>query len=1007
MGNIIGESFDDYVNKQINDRQNIHGNGYLGNRDNLTLSYLNSKTSWIKLTSGVVVTGDTLGNDRLKSIGLENHPSFTGPDGSNTGLSSFFVLFNGTSDNAGTVFGGINLSKPIDIGQTILDKTAYGIGGNEFGIRPMPGITSAETRFRNKGSIRDGSVNIKVWNKNQLDIIDVLYLRLGFPMLLEYGHSIIVDKDGKIDTKPDFSISNDFLNLKYKTDSEVLDAIEKKRKESAGNYDAMYGRVQNFDWAFNKDGSYDVTLKLISVGAIIESFKVNSYIQDSLSISENKEDDSQTTPEKNFQWLTTYRFSHTIGNIFYLAYQKLIEEVNISSKIDTVSTINKSELGKIGNLYKNYFSNDPNNIDYIAIAADQTYGITNFNNRNDAFYVRFEEFLRLLQISIPRSKDGIILQTNSTSDTKYMYTENFQLSGNYGVCLVGGFNIDVFGSESPIVTTNLNLASSNENQFINVAPYLNSNSFKSSPNGVLVGNINNVYINTTFILSKMENLKDETNKVILITLLKEILTGINQALGGINQLDIHINETTNILSIIDQTPIPGIEKLYTTPGISAKLNIYGYSGSSSAGFVKDVSLKTEITNNLASLITIGSTANGAVVGEDATAFSKWNSGLVPIINKTIDYDVDESSTVVNAKNKYDSFLKDNNKLVNHYFNYISHWGKDNIFLEGLKILGLYTFSTDDNTQTVTNFLAYLKQEKVLRNLKNIELDPNTKKISTPNNKGFFPLNVSLTLDGLAGIKIFQQIQVDTTFLPSKYPDAMKFIIKGVSHKIDNNVWSTMLDTLSIPNLEIDTTVVSAPNPNKSSKGLPSNVINDDNLLNFKKFLYPVNGRVTSKIIAEREVNGKISGPHRGIDIGAPKGTLVYSMTDGKVVRIGGTGYGPNAVWIQIDYTFYNQSSGTATAQPRYIVYGHLDTATVFLKDRNGKPTVVKAGQPIGTVGDKDSPGSYHLHFQIKSNVGADSAGTTSNLNTWFPSKGQPIIQGQYFTKRSQNDNFNS
>ena len=390
------------------------------------------------------------------------------------------------------------------------------------------------------------------------------------------------------------------------------------------------------------------------------------------------------------------------------------------------------------------------------------------------------------------------------------------------------------------------------------------------------------------------------------------------------------------------------------------------------------------------------------MGEDATAFSKWNSGLVPIINKTIDYSTNESSTVVNAKNKYDSFLKDNTKLVNHYFNYISHWGKDNVFLEGLKnYFGLVTLSTDDNTQTVTNFLAYLKQEKVLRNLKNIELDPNTKKISTPNNKGFFPLNVSLTLDGLAGIKIFQQIQVDTTFLPSKYPDAMKFIIKGVSHKIDNNVWSTMLDTLSIPNLEIDTTVVSAPNPNKSSKGLPSNVINDDNLLNFKKFLYPVNGRVTSKIIAEREVNGKISGPHRGIDIGAPKGTLVVSITDGKVVRIGGTGYGPNAVWIKIDYSFYNPSSGTAIAQPRYIVYGHLDKATVAVGQS------IKANQPIGTVGDKDSPGSYHLHFQIKSNVGADSAGTTSNLNTWFPSKGQPIIQGQYFTKRSQNDNFNS
>lgn len=994
MKNIIGEPFDDYVNKQINDRQNIHGNGYLENRDNLTLSYLNSKTSWVKLTSGVVITGDILGDDRLKSIGLENHPSFTGPDGSNTGLSSFFVLFNGTSDKAGTTFGGINLSKPTDIGQTILNKTAYGIGGNEFGIRPMPGITSAETRFRNKGSIRDGSVNIKVWNKNQLDIIDVLYLRLGFPMLLEYGHSIIVDKDGKINTQPDFSISDDFLNLKYKTDTEILEAIEKKRKESAGNYDAMYGRVQNFDWAFNKDGSYDVTLKLISVGAIIESFKINSYIQDSLSLSKGEEDSS--TPDTNLGWLTKYRFSHTIGNLFYLAYKKTTEEGSSRSEIDTVKTINKSKLGKIGNLYKEYFSNNPNNVDYIHILGNQSF----YFFTDNPFYVRFEEFLRLLQISIPRSKDGIVLRVNNTSNAKLMYTENFQLSGNYGICLVGGFDIDLYSSDSPIITKSADLVNSNESQFLKIAPYLNFNPFKLSPNGVLVGNINNIYINTAFILSKMENLKDETNKVTVVNLLKEVLVGINQALGGINQLDIHIDETTNTLNIIDQTQIPGIEKLYPASTTSTKLNIYGYSGSSSAGFVKDVSLKTEITNDLASLITIGATANKSVVGEDATAFSKWNSGLIPIINKTIDYNIDESSTAANAKNKYDSFLKDNTELLNHYYDYISHWGKDNIFLQGLKFLGMETFTTEDTTQTVTNYLAYLRQEKALRNLKDIESNSDTKRISNPNNKGFFPLNVSLTLDGIAGIKIFQQVQVDTPFLPSKYPEAMKFIVKGVSHKIDNNIWSTTLDTLSVPNLEVEPAVVSSSPPSKNAKGLPSNIVNDDNLLFFTKFLYPVNGRVASKIIAEREINGKLSGPHRGIDIAAPKGTLVISSTDGKVVKIGGTGYGPNAVWIQISYTFYNQFSGTAVTQPRYIVYGHLDTNTVKVGQD------VKANQPIGTVGDKDSPGSYHLHFQIKSNVGADSAGTTSNLNTWFPSKGQPIILGQNFVKRSQNDNFN-
>ena len=37
---IVGEPFNEYVSKQIVDRQKIHGQGFAQNRDNLTLSYL-------------------------------------------------------------------------------------------------------------------------------------------------------------------------------------------------------------------------------------------------------------------------------------------------------------------------------------------------------------------------------------------------------------------------------------------------------------------------------------------------------------------------------------------------------------------------------------------------------------------------------------------------------------------------------------------------------------------------------------------------------------------------------------------------------------------------------------------------------------------------------------------------------------------------------------------------------------------------------------------------------
>ena len=54
------------------------------------------------------------------------------------------------------------------------------------------------------------------------------------------------------------------------------------------------------------------------------------------------------------------------------------------------------------------------------------------------------------------------------------------------------------------------------------------------------------------------------------------------------------------------------------------------------------------------------------------------------------------------------------------------------------------------------------------------------------------------MDGLAGIKIYQKYTVDSDFLPTNYPETMDFIIKGVSNQIQNNIWTTTIESLAIP-----------------------------------------------------------------------------------------------------------------------------------------------------------------------------------------------------------------
>ena len=248
QGDIIGEPFDEYVGGQITARQKVYGSI---NRSTNEISYLNSKTGWIKLTSGVKV----MDSKRLTDIQVSGN-GLTGF----SGLNSRMVLFGGTYNSyEKTEFKGIAS------GDTTLNTSAYGFGGLEQGYRPMPGITSAETKFRNRGAIREGTVNIKVWNRKQLEMVDLIYLRLGFPMLLEWGHSITVENNGVINSNPNYSISPKFYSGTYKTDKAILDDLEDLRNKSSGNYDGMYGRVQNFSFSYNKDGSYDIELKLITL----------------------------------------------------------------------------------------------------------------------------------------------------------------------------------------------------------------------------------------------------------------------------------------------------------------------------------------------------------------------------------------------------------------------------------------------------------------------------------------------------------------------------------------------------------------------------------------------------------------------------------------------------------------------------------------------------------------------------------------------------------------------
>jgi hypothetical protein len=271
MGNLTGNVFDQEVIKQIESRQTFLG---ARNKTDANLIYSNNSTSFLRLASSVNVESPQL-RERNLSENLKGDL-----------LSKSCVLFGGVVGvdnklNPKYKFGIVNNStNNFDYVSTI---AAYGWGGIDKGFTPMPSIESADVGFHNRGAIAKASVKIKVYSLQQLQIFDLLYFRIGYSMLLEWGHNIWLDHNLDLNTNPNpIKLRTKFVTKPFEkffaagsTQQDIIKSIHEQRKDDNYNYDAMLGKVTNFTWTFNDDGTYDIELKLVGLGDIIESLKIN------------------------------------------------------------------------------------------------------------------------------------------------------------------------------------------------------------------------------------------------------------------------------------------------------------------------------------------------------------------------------------------------------------------------------------------------------------------------------------------------------------------------------------------------------------------------------------------------------------------------------------------------------------------------------------------------------------------------------------------------------------
>jgi hypothetical protein len=283
MGNIVGLNMDQWAVDQIRLRQTLLGTKRTPQGDSASvLVWMNNSTSWIRACSPI-------------SISTEKSKKLTGEEFKYAGreLAKNFVLFNGTvglSNTPNTEFTPIQKAG-VTNNLSVINDFAYGFGGIDQGIVPMPGINSLRINTLTRGSLRKAELKIKAFNKKQFDIIDSLYMRPGFTILLEWGHTLYFK--GTVErlqyTKADFNTKpfKSFFAASGTNQDQILNDIREERGTTSGNYDGFYGKISNFSWTYNIDGTYDITISAISIGDVIESLNLNRVELSSVKLAKD------------------------------------------------------------------------------------------------------------------------------------------------------------------------------------------------------------------------------------------------------------------------------------------------------------------------------------------------------------------------------------------------------------------------------------------------------------------------------------------------------------------------------------------------------------------------------------------------------------------------------------------------------------------------------------------------------------------------------------------------
>ena len=224
---------------------------------------LNLLSPFVILSSPAIVTNQPNNSDDIaKMYSSGNYPA---------SAYKGCVISNSTNDSDRTYEKSFST-----IGKD-LDGNTISVPGEKNRRVSPPIILSLEIDSLNgNNTLKTANLEIKVFTLKQLEMFELFFLRPGMNVVLEYGHNSDIRASGvfagvfKNVTIDKHLFANKghekFMNSYFEIYSQKNTTTKKDYitilKDTNGDYDFMAGRVTNFSYTIESDGSYDVKLEI-------------------------------------------------------------------------------------------------------------------------------------------------------------------------------------------------------------------------------------------------------------------------------------------------------------------------------------------------------------------------------------------------------------------------------------------------------------------------------------------------------------------------------------------------------------------------------------------------------------------------------------------------------------------------------------------------------------------------------------------------------------------------